>query len=345
MNSDWLQALQATGAHIDTGLVTDFGDAEGELRAAQSGSVLADASHLAVLDFTGADAKTFLHGQLTCDVNSLAIGAGTLGGYCSPVGRLLASFILLRMADGYRMVLAQDIAEQTRKRLSQYVLRAKVGVADRSQELASFGVAGPAASSALAALLGEIPSRPYALLSSADGVGAIRLSEQRILVVGASERARTLQAELSVALRPVGSPCWQWLDIAHGLPWISERTREAFVPQMANLDLLGGISFQKGCYPGQEVVARTRYRGQLKRRMFLAHLAAETHAGDALYCDDLAGQAGGTVVNAAPAPSGGWDALAVVPLASRDNSKVHLSAPDGPTLEFHDLPYRVDAEL
>ena len=343
MNPDWQNALEASGASIENGIAVNFGDAAAELRAVDSGSVLADVSHLAVLDFSGEDSPSFLQGQLTCDVNSLAIGSSTYGGYCSATGRLLADFLLWRTPSEYRMVLARSIAGITRKRLTQFVLRAKVTILDRSDELVALGAAGPAASTALGAVFGDIPDQVHRVQQDEFGASLIVLPAARFLIVAAPTDALRIQAGLTGALRPVGAPCWEWLDICHGFPWITERTQDQFVPQMANLELLGGISFQKGCYPGQEIVARTQYRGKLKRRMFLANVETQAGpaAGDELFSDDLPGQACGMVVNAQRSPSGGYDLLAVVPLESRASSTLHLKTSEGPVLRFLELPYQV----
>jgi folate-binding protein YgfZ len=140
-------------------------------------------------------------------------------------------------------------------------------------------------------------------------------------------------------VEPVGARAWRWLDIRNGLPWITAATQDTLIPQMANLEILGGVSFDKGCYTGQEVVARTQHLGKLKRRMFFANVPAHAEAGDKLYSEDLGDQAGGMVVNAEVSPDGGWDLLAVVQMASREASTVHLKTLDGPTLRFLPLPY------
>jgi len=149
-------------------------------------------------------------------------------------------------------------------------------------------------------------------------------------------------AALTTMLRPVGEPCWAWLEIVHGAPWITKATQEQFVPQMINLELLGGVSFHKGCYPGQEIVARTQYRSKTTRRMHLARVSVEPPAGAALYADALGDQACGTVVNAAPAPDGGWDLLAVLhPDATQ--SAIHLATRQGAMLTLREPPYPIPA--
>jgi folate-binding protein YgfZ len=143
------------------------------------------------------------------------------------------------------------------------------------------------------------------------------------------------------SLRPVGQHAWQWLDIRSGIPWITAATQEQFVPQMTNLELLAGVSFTKGCYTGQEIVARTQHLGKIKRRMFLANVAGAAAAGDPLYSDDFGDQACGMVVNAEASPGGGCDLLAVIQIGSAENSTVHLKARAGPALRLLTLPYAV----
>ena len=151
----------------------------------------------------------------------------------------------------------------------------------------------------------------------------------------------TEEEKLVAELKPVGTPCWEWLDIRAGIPWITAATQEQFIPQMANLELIGGVNFKKGCYPGQEIVARTQYLGKVKRRMFLANVnaAALPIAGDPLFSTDPAAQESGMIVNAQSAPDGGYDVLAVLQTSSVEAGAVHLKAPDGPPLQFLALPY------
>ncbi|MBI2289829.1 MAG: folate-binding protein YgfZ, partial [Betaproteobacteria bacterium] len=141
---------------------------------------------------------------------------------------------------------------------------------------------------------------------------------------------------------PVGPAVWDWLDIRAGIPFITPATQDQFVPQMANLDAIGGVSFNKGCYPGQEIVARMHYLGRLKQRMYLASVAADEapQPGDKLYSADTGEQSCGMIVNAAAAPDGGFDMLAVMQIESAQRGEVHWKSPDGPRLKFSDLPYK-----
>lgn len=280
----------------------------------------------ALLRFTGSDARDFLHGQLTCDVQALQPGFSSYGGYCSPKGRLLATFLLVCDGEGYTMLLPAAIAEAIRKRLAMYVLRSKVAVSLMS--VTPIGASGDDLAAALFGLRLEVPAQTH----RASGC-AIRLPGDRVLVIGEQNQPV-----------PADDGHWRRLDIAAGIPFIGPETQEQFVPQMVNLDLIGALSYSKGCYPGQEIVARTQYLGTLKRRMVLAHIdtSKPVNAGDPLYSTDMADQSSGTVVNAAPSPHGGTDVLAVIQLSNLETGSVHWSSPQGPMLTIKPLPYPVD---
>jgi folate-binding protein YgfZ len=167
----------------------------------------------------------------------------------------------------------------------------------------------------------------------------IRVGEDKFVLVLLPEQAATVWQALRPLATPVGAPVWDWLRLNAGIPMIVAATQEQFVPQMVNLEAIGGVSFQKGCYPGQEIVARSQYLGKLKRRMFLAQVDAEAAPGDALYSADFEGQTTGTIVNAAPSPLGGFDVLAVAQIESAQTQTLHLKSADGAALRLKPLPY------
>ena len=314
---------------------------DADLAAARSGSVLALLGHLGALQFSGEDAETFLQGQLSCDVASVSSRSGTYGAYCSPKGRMLANFLLWREEAGYFMVLSRDIASSIQKHISKFVLRAKVKVLDASDTMVMAGAAGPKAGQALRGVFPDFPKQPNDV-SRQPGTGTvIKLNDGRFLLALMPSSALALRQGLANSLVPVGASAWRWLDIRNGVPLVTAPTQDQLVPQMANFELLGGVSFQKGCYTGQEVVARMQHLGKGKRRMFLANVPAEASAGDPLYSDDLGDQASGLVVNAEASPEGGHDLLAVVQTASREGSTVHLKTLAGPVLRFLALPYAI----
>jgi len=288
------------------------------------GDFVARLDHLGTLRFAGEDAEAFLQGQLSCDVTGVSLRSSTFGAYCSAKGRMLATFLLWRDADSFAMALSRDLVAPVRKHISRFVLRSRVEVSDANESIVLVGAAGVQAE--------------RALTGTGSGAGAsLRLRDGRLLLaLPAAEAGGILRGlELADAGR------WRWLDIRAGFPLITAATQDQFVPQMANLELIGGVSFEKGCYTGQEIVARTQHLGRVKRRMFLANVPASAQAGDPLYSDDLGDQASGTVLNAEASPEGGYDLLAVIQTASRDRSSVRLRARDGPVLRFLPLPYTV----
>jgi folate-binding protein YgfZ len=223
-----------------------------------------------------------------------------------------------------------------------YVLRAKVKIANASDEVVCLGLSGASAAALLQQHFPALPQNPLDAAQHTDGI-VIRLAADRFQIVTAPQQAQTLWQQLGTTAKPVGSPCWDWLNIRAGIPVILPQTQEAFVPQMANLDLTGAVNFKKGCYPGQEIVARMQYLGKNKRRMYLAHVEGDVapQPGAELFSMEMEGQSCGLVANAAAAPGGGYDVLAVVQIASHDAFPVHLGALTGARLQFQPLPYPI----
>jgi folate-binding protein YgfZ len=350
MNSRWTDFLRSKGAishenapgHI---AIRSFGDPGGELRAALDASIVAPISHLGVLEFRGLDAGEFLQGQLSSDAAALTAGGAQASAYCSPKGRVLANFVLWRGLEGFSALLSRDLAAAMQKRLTMFVLRSKVKIGDVSAKFVLLGVAGPAAAGSLARTLGVSAGSPMTAKPAVSGT-VIDLGGDRFIAVLHPDSAETAWTLLAAELTPAGEDAWRWLDIQAGIPWISLPTQDQFVPQMANLELTGAVNFQKGCYPGQEIVARTQYLGKLKRRLFRCHAAVDVppEAAASLYCAELGNQACGMVVNAALAPGGGCDLLAVMQVEaahSASTSPVRLGTLDGPRLDILDLPYPV----
>ena len=325
----------------DSGITkSDFSPAE--LTAAKSGTTLADLSHFGLIRLAGGDAQPFLHGQLSCDVTSLQPGRAQYGSYNTPQGRMLASFLLWRDEHGYVMQLPRSLRESIRKRLSMHILRSKVKATDISDDHALIGIYGARAEAILKSLFKEIPAAPLAMVTD-QHTSLLRLDTSRFEIMAAPERATPLWNALNQDATPVSQTVWNWTDIKAGIPYITPATQEQFVPQMANLDLIGGVSFSKGCYPGQEIVARMHFRGKLKQRMYLANVASEAapQPGDKLYSAGMGDQATGNVVNAAPSPDGGYDVLAVIRIDRVLQGSVHWKSLAGPPLEFLDLPYKL----
>lgn len=336
----WSDFLLAQGAHIENDMVRDFGDASAERHATADADVMADLSIFSLLHFSGEDAESFLHGQLSCDVKALQVGTATYGAYCNAKGRMLATLLLWRATDSFYMLLDRSIAAAIQRRLQMYVLRSKVKISDTAAQPVLLGLSGAHAAAALSENGWQISTAPMSLQFNAAG-SVISLPGQRLLLATTEAEARRLWSALVERLKAVGSPCWEWLEIVNGIPWISSVTQEQFVPQMANLDHIGGISFKKGCYPGQEIVARTQYLGKGSRKMALARVQSGASAGESLYSSALGDQACGTVLRAAAATDESSDVLAVLHVDALASADVHLGSLQGPQLAFRSLPYAV----
>lgn len=270
----------------------------------------------------GPDARAFLHAQLTVDVDQLPPDRARHAGWCSAKGRLLATFLLIPEDGGFLLRVSRDLVAPVAKRLSMFVLRAKVKVSDVSAVLPQHGVWGAGAGAQLATLGVPVPAEDL-VVTRGNGCIAVRLGPERFLLMGAAD------AKVDADERD-----WVLEDIRSGTPTVTLATQDQLVPQMANFELIGGVDFRKGCYPGQEVVARAQYRGAVKRRLYRLRSTAPLVPGQDLFADDLPGQASGTVVNAAAG-----EALAVLPIASVEAKSPVRAAVDGEALEVLSLPY------
>jgi hypothetical protein len=337
MNPNWQEFLGASGARIDRGMVANFGDLASELAAARDATVISPLVHLGLIECAGADAMTFLHNQLTSDINHLAPGSAQHSAWCTAKGRMLASFLLYRLGSDYRALLSSDLLAAIQKRLQMFVLRSKVKISDLSGSNELIGLSGPLAEAALTAAGLPMPT----LLEAAPFAGGvvIRLSNTRFAIVTSSEAAADVWNQLAHSARPVGTPVWQWLDIQAGVPLITQATTEAFVPQMASIDKIGGVSFHKGCYPGQEIVARTQYLGKVKRHLYRIHAAGSTVAGAAIHTPESPEHPCGMVVNAAPSPDGRFEALAVIQENFVAADDLELGAPGGQRFTIEPVVY------
>jgi hypothetical protein len=341
MIPNWQDFLTQQGARIADSRVLDFGKPAEELAAAQAGTVLADLSQLGLLAFAGEDTAEFLQSQFTNDVRGLAADGAAWNGYCTAKGRMLANFLIWKHGADTCLQMSGDISEAVLKRLKMFILRSKVVARDATDENVRLVLAGPQAAAALADA--GLPLPDGAMKTKANDQGlTVRIGADKFVLAIAPEKAPAVWAALAKHATAVGTAVWDWLRLANGIPMITAATQEEFVPQMVNWEVLGGVSFQKGCYPGQEIVARTQYLGKLKRRMYLAHVEASEapNAGDSLYTPDMEGQASGVVVNAAPAPGGGFDLLAVAQIESvAANQPIHWKSADGPVLALKAQPY------
>ncbi len=312
-------------------------------------------AHLQVLEFRGADALTFLHGQLTQDVQGLTAQEARLAAYCSVKGRMLASLVMWRVQaeDGSAAVRAMvdaSVAQALVKRLRMFVLRAKVTIDAVDVQVSGVWADTGAALDALDAWAGGIPNEAW---QRADHTQGTWIAAPRGQAAPAGRwwyiapAANTLPA--TPALPANAADAWREQDIEAGLPWVSQPLQDLITPLVANFDLIGGVSFTKGCYPGQEVVARSHYLGKQKRRSMLAHIAPQTGVtadqavGADIYQAGSTGEPVGRVINAA-GQLGGVHLLFEAPVAIADTAELRLGTPDGPMLVLAKLPYSLAAE-
>ncbi len=316
---------------------------------ASADHIVAHLTDTALIKVEGADNHTFLHNQFTNDLRLVNDQTSQLSSYCSPKGRMLALFRIYKQDDAYYMVMPKAIAEPTIKRLRMFVLMSKVTFTDISNETIHLGFSGPQSAKRLQALVGEVTTAIDGV-SQHDGITIIQIPgpQPRFDLFGSTERLTTLQQKLMADAREVDNNQWRLLDIHAGLPTIQAETIDAFVPQMVNLQAINALNFKKGCYPGQEIVARMHYLGKVKRRMFLAHVESSTAPlpGAALFGpnnEQGLEHKSGTVVSAQLNPEGGCDLLAVLEIEATENSTIHLQSATGPTITLLDLPYTVTA--
>ena len=291
---------------------------------------VASLPYLGVVRAQGEDAAKFLHGQLTQDFALLGPREARLAAFCNAKGRMLASFVAFqRASDDILLVCSRDVLPATLKRLSMFVLRAKAKLSDASAEFAVAGIAD-----------GEAQGAPWSLAPAGEG--------HRVQLYPADGQPRALWVGPAGAL-PAGEPLdvalWQWGEVRSGVATITAPIVEAFVPQMLNYESVGGVNFRKGCYPGQEVVARSQFRGTLKRRAFIAHADAELAAGQEVFQAADPEQPAGLVAQAAPAPGGGWDAIVSLQLSAVEGGDLHAGSATGPALHLLPLPYPLLADI
>ena len=292
---------------------------------------------------SGDDAASFLHNQLTNDVQTLDGSIARLAGYCTAKGRLLATMLIWRSQDEIMLMLPRELLAGIQKRLQMFVLRSKVKLRDASGDHAILGLAGAFEASALGSYLPDSGNAQYTKQDGENGC-LIRLPDAngvpRSLWIADAAQAIEAWPVLAETMRPASPASWRLSEIGAAIPWVVPATQEKFVPQMINFELVGGVNFKKGCYPGQEIVARSQYLGKLKRRMLPARVsAAHVAAGMEVFAENDPGQPCGMIVNAERAMDGETDCLVEIKIAEAADTAIHLGAADGPALRFLPLPY------
>lgn len=301
-------------------------------------SGIVELTHLGVIRAVGEDAVTFLQGQLTQDVAQLDLAHARLAAFCNAKGRMQASFVLFkRSPQEVLLVCSRDILAATLKRLSMFVMRAKAKISDASAEFALFGVVGAA--------IEPLAGGAHATWEKVD-LDASNL----VFLYPAAGQLRALLCSPADAPPSQGEAIdiglWHWLEVQSGIAMITQPIFEAFVPQMLNYESVGGVNFKKGCYPGQEIVARSQFRGTLKRRAYLVHTDGVPTVGQEVFHAQDADQPCGLVAAAAASPGGGFDAIvsmqtsvAADAQAHPDERRLTLGSATGAGLTLLPLPY------
>ena len=342
MSERWIAALTDQGARFADGRVADFGDPAGELIAAVEHTVICDLSHDGLIQVGGADAAAYLQAQFCNDVAAMSEDGAQWNGWCSPKGRLLVTFLIWRNAEGYLLQLPRALQAAIQKRMQMFVLRSKVTLVDVGAQWVRFGVAGAGAAGLIEKIVGAMPMQSMCTAVIDDGV-IVRIAPDRFEVIAKEAAALKWWQALSREATRAGAPVWEGFGVRAGILTVLPETQDAFVPQMANFELIGGVSFKKGCYPGQEIVARTQYRGILKRRMGLVHGegAVMPMPGTSVYSPVFGDQAAGVLANVSPAQGGGFDALVVAQIEALKGGTLTLGSLEGEKLGTRLLPYVV----
>jgi len=338
----WLDFLATQGARLSASTAPEVVGFQDESNAA---NIVVPLTHLGLIAATGEEAASFLHNQLTNDVQALGLSEARLAGYCTPKGRLLATMLIWKSSDAILLQLPREIQATVQKRLQMFILRAKAKLADVSDSQVALGLAGPDVAAALAPWFPDLPAAAYGVKQQAAGT-LIRMPDAagvpRFQWIAPLETAQQAWPQLAQSLRPAATAAWRALDIQAGIPLVVQATQEQFVPQMINFEVLGGVNFRKGCYPGQEIVARSQYLGKLKRRMLPAQVAATgVRPGTEVFASSDPDQPCGQVVNA---EASGDRTLCLVELKTavlEQGGDIRLGSASGPVLEIGTLPYEL----
>ncbi len=345
MNNNWQTFLLENGAESNPSGLMVFDNETGSNKTTQENTVICDLSQYSTVVVAGEDAATFMQGQFTNDVNLVTENNSQLSAFCNNKGRMIANFRLFKHQNNYFINLHSSLVETAINHLQNYILRSQVVLQDVSEQLIHLGICGEQAATLLSTYVDTI----------SDEIDSVSFNEQYIFIRAAGEtpryeifcdieHARQLWHDLSQQIKAVNSSSWDYLNIQAGIPCIDINTSETFVPQMANMELINGVSFNKGCFTGQEIVARMHYLGKLKKRCFKIHIATDTAplAGDKLFAENArAGQNTGEIIMAAKNPESGYDALAVIQIADTE-SGLFLNDADGPVVTVKTLPYELN---
>ncbi len=302
---------------------------------------------LSVIRARGADAGTFLQGQLTQDVLLMKAPEARLAAWCSAKGRMLASFVVCKtVQDDFLLIMSRDLLAVTLKRLKMFVMRSKCELTDISGEVCVEGLLGSAAQNASIAM--------NLVASSANFIGGTGQNDHKILILLPSgwmhgqaipRVLQILQKTPPESADPAQIAAWNALEISSGIARLTAPVSEAFVPQMLNYESVSGVNFKKGCYPGQEVVARSQFRGTLKRRGYIVTCESSLQAGQEVFDSREPEQPCGQVAQSSNHPAGGFIAVVSMQVSAQMSPALYVGAADGALLQLHALPYELLADV
>lgn len=347
MNLQWQKFLTKHGAVIENNHIISFNNSKNRFQSLEETS-LCELSSLGVIQVCGEDALPFLHGQFTNDLNNVSTEHCQLSSYCNHKGRMLSIFNIHKKEEDYFIILPRDVLDQTISKLNLYKLRAKVELLDRSDELVLFGIVGPGSRSILKELNLIAPSYIHQSIHINDTT-LLRLQSEsyRVLCISTPSSAINLLENIINKVTFSTIDFWNLHDIYSGIPQVTANNIEAFIPQMTNLDLIDGVSFNKGCYPGQEIVARTHYLGKPNRRMYRVIITDENKVepGMKIFSPEDEKQPVGRIVLAQKITACSSSALVVMRTDKVDNMNLALNSVDGPKVSMESLPYSLDENI
>lgn len=344
----WQAFIEEQGGRFNAANEAEFADAAKS--SVEQSAFMADLSYLGLIEVSGEDRITFLQGQLTNDLQQIGAEHSHFSGYCTPKGRMLALFRVIPQEDKLLLLFPQELLVPIAKRLQMYVLMSKVTIEDKSTDLTRIGIGGESILEALKEKY-QLPDSTNQVTHD-NNITWVKLADStpRYIALGDSESISQLwkTAHNEVQAQVIDSKNWKLKDIQAGLPQVYGSTAEAFIPQMQNLQALDGVNFKKGCYTGQEVIARMQYLGKLKRQMYLLKTDSNTlpQPGDALFSpSSSSGQGAGKVVDAQLDPlTQKINLLAVLEISSAESQTLFLDEANQTSCEILPLPYSIESE-
>lgn len=345
MNSDWKNyLLSKEGQPTDDG-GTEFKEKKTSNSESENLDTICDLSLFSTIVIAGDDAANFMQGQFTNDITQVNEQTSQLNAFCNKKGRMIANFRLFQNQQNYFFSVKSDLVEISIEHLQNYILRSQVAIQDVSEQLIHIGISGDNAAELLSSYITDI-NQNVGSISSNENYIAICVPglKPRYEIFCSLEHAKNLWDSVSTQATVANSSSWNYLDIQSGLPFIDASTSEEFVPQMANMELINGVSFTKGCFTGQEIVARMHYLGKLKKRCYKINIETDSEPsnGDKLFAENArAGQNTGMIIQVEKSPEAGYDALAVIQTADI-NSALFLNNSDGPHITVKELPYSLE---